>query len=173
MIEDTFNILSAEDVIAKLGLIPLPDEGGYYKETFRDNGIIPDSVLPDHGGPRQYSTSIYYLVTPDEFSALHAVRSTEVFHFYAGDPVRMMQINQDGDLKEIILGSDFTNRQSPQTVVEPDVWQGTKLIQGGQWALLGCTVAPGFDFADFTLGHREKLIEAFPQHEALIVEFTR
>ena len=167
------NMLSAEDVIAKLRLIPLPDEGGYYRETFRDNGIIPDSVLSDHGGPRHYSTCIYYLVTPDQFSALHAVRSTEIFHFYAGDPVRMIQITEQGDLNEVILGIDFIHEQAQQMVVEPNVWQGTKLIEGGGWALLGCTVAPGFDFADFVLGDRAKLIEAFPQHEALILEFTR
>ena len=165
--------MEARDVIEHLGLIPLPEEGGYYKETFRDEGTIADSALRDHEEPRNYSTCIYYLVTPDEFSALHAVRSAEIFHFYAGDPVRMIQIDNNGTLRELILGPNFSNHEIPQTVVAPYVWQGTKLVDGGRWALLGCTVAPGFEFADFILGERTELVGAFPQHKDVILEYSR
>lgn len=165
--------MSAQDVIDRLSLIPLPEEGGYYRQTFRDEGVIPDSALDSHTGDRCYSTCIYYLVTPDEFSALHAVRSAEVFHFYAGDPVRMIQIRADGELTLTILGSSLARHQQPQFIVEPDVWQGTRLVDGGHWALLGCTVAPGFELTDFTLGKRDELTSAFPQHKELIGQFTR
>lgn len=165
--------MQAAEVIEKLGLMPLPEEGGYYKETFKDEGTIPDSALANHAGKRKYSTCIYYLITANEYSHLHALRSAEVFHFYAGDPARMIQITARGDLKEMILGPNFANHQRPQTVVQPCVWQGTKLVEGGRWALFGCTVAPGFEFADFIPGNSAELIKAFPQHEELILEYTK
>lgn len=109
--------MKASDVISLLNLVPLPEEGGYYRETFRDEGNIPASVLPSHGGQRCYSTCIYYLITPDQFSGLHGVRSSEVFHFYLGDPVQMVQISSDGHVHKIVLGSDLVHGHALQTVV--------------------------------------------------------
>lgn len=166
------NLMDAKAVIEKLGLEPLPEEGGFYRETYRDSGKIPASALMMHEGERSYSTCIYYLITPEEFSGLHAVKSTEVFHFYLGDPVEMLQISEDGSVQKTILGHDIFDQQSPQIVVEPGIWQGTKLVPGGKWALLGCTVAPGFEFSDFSEGTYENLSKKFPKWSALIKEYT-
>ena len=164
--------INAADVILKFGLVSLPEEGGYFKQTYRDQNIIPDGVLSDRIGERSSSTCIYYLVTESEFSGLHSVKSTEIFHFYAGDPVKMIQINDDGKLNEIIMGNKLSNGEVPQVIVSPHVWQGTKLLSGGSWALLGCTVSPGFEFEDFINGEREELTKKFPQHRSIIKEYT-
>lgn len=164
--------MTANEIIKHLNLSPLPEEGGFYRETFRDPGIIPGTALPEHGSNRSYSTCIYYLITPEEFSGLHAVKSTETFHFYMGDPVKMLQISPTGEKTEIILGTDLAKGQQPQVIVPPHIWQGTKLIGSGKWALLGCTVAPGFEFSDFMGGSYSQLAEMFPQHSPLIKEYT-
>ncbi len=164
--------MNANEIIEKLGLKPLPEEGGFYKETFRDQGMIPNSELPHLDGEHTYSTCIYYLITPEEFSGLHAVKSTEIFHFYAGDPVEMVQITESGNLTKKILSSNIESGHEPQVIVTPNVWQGTKLIGDGKWALLGCTVAPGFEFSDFLGGTFTELIKVFPNHKNVIKEFT-
>ena len=127
----------------------------------------------DSEDPRTSSTAIYYLVTPDDFSALHKVASDEIFHFYSGDPVEMIQIDEDGKLTHHTLGSDIFKGQSPQVVVRHGVWQGLRLKHGGAWALMGTTVSPGFEFEDFVLGGRDELTKAFPQHRDDIIRFTR
>lgn len=165
--------MTPDQIIKKLGLIPLPEEGGYYKETYRAKGLIPAKVLTAHEGDRNYSTAIYYLITPTEFSVLHRLPQEEVFHFYAGDPVKMLQIDENGNAKEIILGSDILKGQEPQVVVMGNTWQGTRLVEGGHWALLGCTVAPGFDFRDFGIQSRAQLTKTYPQHQEKIAQYTR
>jgi len=162
--------MDANEVIKQFGLVPLPEEGGFFRETYRDPGVIPESVLSV--GQRAYSTCIYYLITPTEFSGLHAVKFTEIFHFYAGDPVRMVQIESDGQICEFTLGGNLQKKETPQVVVNPGTWQGAKLVPGGKWALLGCTVAPGFEFADYTNGTESELIRAFPQHADIIKAYT-
>jgi predicted cupin superfamily sugar epimerase len=106
--------MTAEEVIKKLDLVPLPEEGGFYRETYRDPVSFNGQL-----GIRNYSTCIYYLITPEEFSALHAVKSTEIFHFYAGSPVEMIQISPQGELKTIFLGREVENGQEPQVIVPP------------------------------------------------------
>ncbi|MFH1652950.1 MAG: cupin domain-containing protein [Pseudomonadota bacterium] len=165
--------MKAADLIELLGLTPLPEEGGFYKETYRASGEIPQSELKGHEGSRNYSTAIYYLITPTEFSALHKLPQDEVFHFYLGDPVEMIQIDENGKLKTIIMGQDIKNSQQLQVIAPGNAWQGTRLVEGGSWALLGTTVAPGFDFKDFQVSSRRELIEKYPTHEKKIVEFTR
>ena len=164
--------MDAWEVIEILGLVPLPEEGGYYRETYRDQGFISREALPHLGGDRSYSTCIYYLITPEEFSALHAVKSTEIFHFYLGDPIKMIQIGEQGQLKEIVLGHHLEEGHQLQAVVPPRTWQGTKLLGQGEWALMGCTVAPGFEFSDFIMEGARSLVERFPQHEKIIREYT-
>jgi uncharacterized protein len=164
--------MTAKELIELLGLEPLPGEGGYYRETYKAAGIVPASVLPQHGGARSYGTAIYYLVTPQSFSALHRVPQDEVFHFYLGDPVEMLQIDDSGETSTIVIGSDLKSGQRPQVVAPGNVWQGTRLLEGGKWALLGCTVSPGFEFADFEIKSRNELTELFPKHEELIRQFT-
>ncbi len=165
--------MNANDVIQLLGLEPLPEEGGFYREVYRAKGLIPQNVLKEHAGDRNFSTAIYYLITPTEFSALHKLPQDEVFHFYLGDPVQMIQIDPDGRLKTIHLGPDIENGHMLQAVVRGHTWQGTKLYAGGQWALMGTTVAPGFDFRDFIVDSRNNLIEQYPQHKDDIIAYTR
>lgn len=169
------NQVTAEQVIQKLGLVPLPEEGGFYKETFRsENMNIAASIYGIRSnGTRVATTAIYYLVTPEDFSALHRVASDEIFHFYAGDAVEMIQIDEGGNLTKHLVGSDIVNGQIPQVVVQKGVWQGLRLKKGGKWALLGTTVSPGFEFEDFELGKRSEIINQFPQHESDIREYTR
>ena len=162
--------MDAEALIKTLQLSPLPEEGGFYRETFRDPTNI--TSLEDREGARPYSTCIYYLITPEEFSGLHKVKSAEIFHFYLGDPVEMVQINESGQLTKIILGPDLLHSQQPQAVVPANTWQGTRLLGAGKWALLGCTVAPGFDFSDFSGATAATLSQKFPQHSRMIQEYT-
>ncbi|MEQ1946021.1 MAG: cupin domain-containing protein [Bryobacteraceae bacterium] len=166
--------MTAEEIKALLHLVPLELEGGYFSETYRAAGTIPQSALPSsYSGARNYSTAIYFLLTPDTFSAMHRLPSDEIFHFYMGDPVEMFQILPDGSAKIMILGNDLRNGQSPQIVVPGDHWQGARLADGGQWALLGTTVAPGFDYADYEHGVRAKLVAEFPQHAKILAALTR
>jgi predicted cupin superfamily sugar epimerase len=147
--------LSAAEAIAALGLSPLPGEGGFYRETYRAG------VIPSLG--RAASTAIYYLLTPDSFSALHVLHLDEVYHFYRGYPVELTLLHPGGELRRIRLGPRFESGEAPQAVVPAGVWQGSKLVPGGAWALLGTTVAPGFSFEDRTLADRQ-LLDQYPQH---------
>jgi predicted cupin superfamily sugar epimerase len=163
-----------EEIIQKLGLAPLQGEGGLYKETYRSKIMLDAHALGiAKSGQRHAGTAIYYMVTENDFSALHRLKGDEVFHFYAGDAVEMVQIAQDGSLKRIVLGSDILADQTFQAIAPSGVWQGTRLAKGGKWALLGTTMSPGFDFADFELGKRKHLIEQFPTHAEAIKRFTR
>ena len=164
---------SAEELIALLNLEPHPKEGGFFRETYRSAEDISHSALPKrYNGMRAHGTAIYYLLTPSTFSALHRLASDEVFHFYLGDPVRMLQLTPDGTGQAIILGSDILAGQQVQTCVPRGVWQGSVLEPGGRFALLGCTVAPGFDYADYEGGDRALLVKAYPRWTDLITRLT-
>ncbi len=167
---------TADDIIAALQLVPLPEEGGYFRETYRCQLTLAESALPaDYQGDRNASTAIYYLVTPDEFSALHRLPSDEVFHFYAGDPVEMLQVAENVASQRIVIGSDILAGAQPQVVAPSNIWQGTRLVPGGTWALLGCTVAPGFDFRDFSLptaDELDQLVTLYPDWSELIRALT-
>jgi uncharacterized protein len=165
--------MTAEDIIHCLQLVPLTIEGGYFRETYRSTLSIPAAGLPrEYGGDRNASTAIYYLLTPDTFSAIHRVKSDEVFHFYAGDPVEMLQLHSDGSGRIVTVGNDLASGQLPQLVVPGGLWQGCRLIPGGRWALMGCTVAPGFDYADFTAARRAELVAHYPDHASMITALT-
>lgn len=168
-------LISAEEVIAKLNLKPLPDEGGYYRETYRSdlNPLQAGQFGIEAQTKRHISTAIYYLITKDNFSALHRIKSDEVFHFYAGDAVEMVQIDSKNELTKITLGHDIVNGHSPQVLVPRGVWQGLRLAEGGSWALMGTTVAPGFEFEDFELASPDKMVKELPQHKSLILRYTR
>jgi len=165
--------LTAQKVIDRLQLVPLPIEGGYFRETYRSPLRHPGHALPaEYGGERNASTAIYYLLTPDTFSALHRVKSDEVFHFYAGDPVEMLQLRSDGDAAVVLIGNDLAAGHEPQVVVPAGVWQGCRLVPGGRWALMGCTVAPGFDYADFEAARRAELVRDYPEQAEMIAALT-
>ena len=166
---------TADEIIKKLNLEPLPGEGGYYRETYRsgDAGFPAREFGIPSDGTRNLSTAIYYLVTPDNFSALHRVRSDEIFHFYAGDPVEMIQIDSNGQLTQFVLGSDILSGQTPQILVPKGYWQSLRLVRGGKWGLFGTTVSPGFEFEDFELGSCEQLLGMYPDLQEHIKNFTR
>jgi len=165
-------MITADQLIALLDLKPHP-EGGYYTETYRSSETISEEALPSrYKGRRCFGTAIYYLLTAQTFSAMHRVRSDEIFHFYSGDPVEMLQLSPDGSGRVAILGSDVLNGMQPQVVVDRGVWQGARLLEGGKFALLGTTVSPGFEFTDYESGHREELVKSYPQFRELIIALT-
>jgi uncharacterized protein len=155
--------LTADDLRQLLQLEPLTIEGGYFRETYRSAGQIPQSALPPaYKGPRAFSTCIYYLLTPDTFSLFHRLPGEEIFHFYLGDPVEMLELHPDGHGELITLGTDLRSGMRPQHIVPGNVWQGARLKEGGRFALMGTTVAPGFDYADYQAGNRDELCRQFP-----------
>ncbi|MCB0417177.1 MAG: cupin domain-containing protein [Bdellovibrionales bacterium] len=157
-----------EILIKHLNLKPHP-EGGFYAETYRDKGTISKTALPDRfGGDRNYSTAILFLLSKGEFSRLHRIASDEVWHFYGGDPLVVFEISPSGELKETLLGQDVLSGQKLQHVVPAGAWFGAYPAAGSAYCLVGATVAPGFDFADFELAEAEKLGAEFPQHKAAI-----
>lgn len=164
-------MLNPGELIRFLHLQPLPREGGWYRETHRSSLQLPVNILaPRYCDTRSASTAIYYLLTPDTFSALHRLPTDEIFHFYLGDPVEMLQLGpapEDGG-RILTLGSDILAEQQVQTVVPAGVWQGSMLRAGGAFALMGTTMTPGFDFADYEAADREALITAFPGFEGKI-----
>ena len=166
-------MLTADKVKSLLNLKPHPEEGGFFKETYRSPHILSKDMLPDeYEEKRSLATAIYYLLTPDTFSALHRLPTDELFHFYLGDPVEMLQLLPDGSGKTITLGQDITNGMQLQGLVRKGVWQGSRLCAGGRFALLGTTMSPGFESDDYEPGEREKLIADYPQFEDLIRVLT-
>jgi len=167
-------VTGAEQIIKFFQMKPLPYEGGYYVETYRCAEKIAQAALPArYTNEKNFSTAILYLLTPDTFSALHRLRSDEIFHFYLGDPVTMLQLHRDRTSEIITLGRDIMNGQRVQATVPKNCWQGYFLNEGGKFALMGCTAAPGFEFADFELGRREELLKQYPTQRDLILKLTR
>ncbi len=158
--------MTAADLIASLRLEPLPREGGFFRQTHASTVRLPDG--------RPLGTAIYFLITPEGFSALHRLRTEEVWHFYSGDAVEHLILDPaTGEGRKIRLGSDFAAGQTPQLVVPGDTWQGARLALGGAWALLGCTMSPGWDEREFTLGDRAALTAKFSAWAADICVLTR
>ena len=159
--------------IEKLGLEAHP-EGGYYRQTYRADLILAKESLPDgFTGMRAVSTAIYFLLQGEEFSAFHRLRSDEVWHFYVGSALVVHVIEEDGRYSEILLGSDPEAGEVLQAVVKAGCWFGSRVRDGRGFALVGCTVAPGFDFEDFEMAKREELVREYPQHWGVIEELTR
>ncbi|MFC2075186.1 cupin domain-containing protein [Bdellovibrionota bacterium] len=155
---------SAEQIIKLLNLKPHPTEGGYFTESYRSKETQPDG--------RSLSTAIYYLLTPNTFSALHRLRGDEIWHFYFGDPIEMLQLHPNGEGKILIISNEINETSSPQVLVPAGVWQGSRLRQGGKLALLGTTMAPGFEFKDYEAGSRTELIKQYPNYSDLIKILT-
>jgi hypothetical protein len=157
----------------KLGLERHP-EGGYFRQTYRADVEIAQEALPARfTGRRRASTAIYFLLEAGDFSAFHRLRSDEVWHFYAGSPLIVHVIEPAGAYSRIDLGSGTDNREVFQCMVRAGCWFGSELVEGGSYALVGCTVAPGFDFEDFEMGKRLELMRAYPEHRRVIERLTR
>jgi uncharacterized protein len=166
--------MTADDIKKQLNLVPHPREGGSFVQTWRSEEIIPRDALPArYRADRAAGTCIYYLLEPGTFSEMHRLASDEIFHFYLGDPVEMLQLVPNGATRTVILGNDLAAGYHPQMIVPKHVWQGSRLVPGGKVALLGCTVSPGFDYEDYEAGNYEHLAREFPQHADLIKTLTR
>jgi hypothetical protein len=149
-------MLSAQQIIERLGLAPLPVEGGFFKETYRST----------------ISTAIYYLLTPSTCSLLHRLSGDEVYHFYLGDPVDLLLLHADGSSEQIVLGPEIGEDQRVQQLVRGGSWQGSRLRGGGRFALMGTTMAPPFDPKNFELGDRHDLTRRYPNQAELIAHLT-
>lgn len=166
--------MTADEVKQILQLEPLRMEGGFYRETYRSRWMISPDYLPEGmRGMHSIGTAIYFMITPESFSRLHRVPGSEIFHFYAGDPVTMLQLLPDGSHQTLTIGNDLAAGARPQIVVRGNVWQGSKLAPGGKWALLGTTMSPGFSQSDYEAGVREQLIAQYPEAADLIRDYTR
>jgi predicted cupin superfamily sugar epimerase len=166
--------LTAEQLRELLKLQPLPVEGGYFAEAYRSKDVVPKEALPAcYPGERSISTAIYYMLTPDTFSAMHRLRGDEVYHFYLGDPVEMLQLKPNGTGEAVLLGQNIASGMRLQHVVPGGTWQGSRLAPGGKFALMGTTMAPGFDPQDYDAGKRADLIAQYLQYSALITWLTR
>ncbi len=163
----------AERIIRRFGLEPHP-EGGYFKETYRSIGKIPGQALErSFDGERNYCTAIYFLLAGGDFSAFHRLRQDEIWHFYSGSALYVHVIHKQGDYLRYTVGPLTDPEAVPQLVVPAGCWFASSLKNGSDYAFVGCTVAPGFDFADFELGDRKVLQAQFPRHKELIERFTR
>ncbi len=149
-------------------------EGGAFKEVYRSALMLPQSVLTSaHNGPRAASTSIYFLLEYGEFSAFHRIASDELWHFYDGGSLAIYEIDKSGTLIRHLLGRDIEAGAHLQVLIKAGSWFASRVENEDGYALCGCTVAPGFDFADFELAGRQQLAALYPQHAALIVSLTR
>ena len=146
---------TAEEISDILGLEPLALEGGMWTQTFKDKN----------------STAIYYLLSKNNFSAIHKLEATEIYHYYAGAPAQMLLLSFAGKIEEPVLGSNLDSGHRPQVIVEPGVWQGSKTT--GEWTLLGTTMAPPYSQEKFQLADREELLKGWPDSRQKIYELTR
>ena len=161
--------MTAQEVIDYLQLEPLPVEGGYYRQTHRGDEIIDKKHFKaGYQEDKAIYTAIYYLLTPDTQSALHWLPTDEIFHFYLGDPVTMLNLFETGSSELITLGQNLLKGHHVQYKVPARTWQGSFLQEGGSFALMGTTMAPGFDFSDFRAANQEALITQFPEQAELI-----
>jgi len=163
---------TVDELIRRLDLARHP-EGGWYRETYRCEEIIPGGALPERfGGPRPFSTSIYFLLEQREISALHRIKSDEIWHFHAGASLTIHILTPRGGRQELRLGPDLSAGESFQIVVAAGCWFGAEVSGAGEYSLVGCTVSPGFDSTDFQLGNRSELLREYPQHAEIINRLT-
>ena len=161
--------MTADEIKTLLKLEPHPVEGGFFRRTYTSNTAALD--LPR--GARPAGTAIYYLLEPGAFSEMHVLDSDELFHFYLGDPVEMLQLHSGGRSEVFILGPDLAAGQHVQLHVPAGIWQGARLVGDGKLALLGCSVTPGFDFADYRNASADELIAQWPDQAERIRALTR
>ena len=164
--------MTKDQVIKELGLLKHP-EGGYYREMYRSDKNVSQTCIPEHDGHRSVSTAIYFLLSNDAFSAFHKVIQDESWFFHFGDPIDLHMISPQGEHSITRIGNDIFNGERPQFTVPGDHWFGATSAGDNGYSLVSCTVAPGFDFNDFTLANRSELNVLFPQHVDIIVSLTR
>lgn len=165
--------MTAENFVKHLQLKPHP-EGGFFKETYRSNGTIcSEHLSPNFMGGRNYSTAIYFLLQKGDYSAFHQIASDECWHFYEGGTLLVHIIDEEGKYYCIRLGRRIDEGETFQFVVPANCWFASEPAPGTEFTLVGCTVAPGFDFADFEMADAKKLVNQFPQHQSIIQRLCR
>lgn len=170
---DTGMSLSAADYVEQLKLQPHP-EGGFYSRTYESEEQIPAAALPVRfGADRLISTAIYFLLEGTDYSAFHRIKSDELWHFYAGGGLQIYVIHPDGKGEILLLGNDLNNGYRFQQLVKAGCWFASKPANEKSFALVGCTVAPGFDFADFEMAKQEELLKIYPQYKQWIQQLCR
>lgn len=164
---------SKEQLVSLLDLQPHP-EGGFYKETYRSEHSIPNNVLAgNHEGDRSYGTGIYFMLTGDAFSAFHRIEQDELWFFHQGGTIELHMISPLGEHTKHLIGNDIVNGEEPQLLVPATYWFAARVVEEDNFALVSCTVSPGFDFRDFILPSKIELTAKFPQHAQIIDQFTR
>ena len=169
-------MLTPQQIIDHLGLEPLHEEGGLFIQSYCSPETISREHLPErYQGDKPFGTAIYYLLTAEtnSFSALHKLPTDEMYHFYLGDPVELLQLHPDGTSRRVILGQDLLAGQQVQHLVPHGVWQGSHLIPGGNFALLGTTMTPGYTPEDYVAGVAGELIAQYPDQAELIRQIIR
>lgn len=167
--------LTAAEVKERLGLQPLSREGGWFVRSWESPELIAAEAFSDsrYAAARRTSTAIYYLLEPDTFSEMHLLQSDEIFHHYLGGAVEMLQLWPDGSSRRVVIGKDLVRGESLQVAVPRGVWQGSRLQVEEGWALLGCTVSPGFEYEDYADAGFEELGARWPEERELIAKLTR
>lgn len=168
--------MNAEEIIRLLDLRPLPVEGGHFRQTYRSGiELQPEALPPGVQAPHPLSTTIYYLLTgvPESFSALHRLPSDEIWHFYLGDPVELLMLYPDGSSRMVELGSDLGAGHQVQLLVPAEVWQGARLAPGGELALMGTTMVPGYLDSDYEGGDPQALAAKYPEQAERIRNLAR
>jgi uncharacterized protein len=169
--------LTVDQIINALGLEPLPVEGGLFRQSYYASDEIPAAALPQRylDRAKPFATAIYYLLTdqPDSFSEFHRLPTDEVFHFYLGDALEVSLLYPSGEVRQVILGQDLLAGQYLQFAVPAGVWQGSRVLPGGHFALIGTTMAPGYTSGDYEHGSRADLLQRYPTASATIQRLTR
>lgn len=163
--------MEADNIISHFNMQPHP-EGGWYVETYRSAGTIPAIALPSGWGVHNWSTGILFLLKSGNCSHFHRIRQDEMWHFYLGGAMRLAMLHPDGKYEEIIMGQDILDGQSVQFTVPAGVWFAATPCEGTDYAFVGCTVAPGFEFSDFEMAKKEDLLRQYPHQEQAIQEFS-
>lgn len=162
-------------LIERLGMVPIPVEGGWYRQTWRSPTVLPAGSVPGYEVAKPAGSAILALFcdAPDGSSTLHRLPTTEVWHFCGGDPFVLLLLHPDGSSEEFVLGPDVAGGHQVQVAVSPGTWMGGEVIAGGRFALVGCTMAPGFTSDDFEAGERAELVLAYPAQAEQITRLTR
>ena len=155
--------------IKKLKLQKHP-EGGYFTNTYASDKKIN---LPDYVGFRSTCTAIYYLLTGNQFASFHIMKSDEIWHFYSGSSLTLYIIDSKGEMKQILIGPNFDRGERFQVIIKSGCWFAVSINNRNSFSLVGCTVSPGFDYRDWKLGDRKKLLEQYPQHNKIIKKYTK
>ena len=169
--DERTKLMDAKDVIELLDLVPLDFEGGYFRQTYKSEELIPESALPmRYKGPKSFGTAIFFMLTEDTQSAIHRLPTDEIYHFYLGYPVLLLLLYPDGSSESVIMGSDIKKGQILQFVISKGTWQGSLTL--GSWSLIGATMAPCFEDFDYEAGNRQELMKQYPEKIEMIERLT-